>query len=72
MVSLASKRQGATLYPAANHPERWSRNDDGTINADGIDTVIEWSKTSHGGKQYDMFKLLESEHSCSSIYGLCE
>ena len=39
-----------------------------------IDEYVEWSKTSRGGRQYDMFKLgaFEQVAACSSQYGLCE
>lgn len=33
--------------------------------------VIEWSKTSRGGKQFDFLRMGDAP-SCSSIYGLCE
>ncbi len=36
-----------------------------------IRKVVEWSKTSRGGKQYDFLRALPSE-GCSSVYGLCE
>lgn len=39
-----------------------------------IDDVVSWSKTSYGGKQFDL-PMLESEAAlgtCSSKYGLCE
>ena len=34
--------------------------------------VVEWSKTSRGGKQYDMLTQLIEPAACSSAYGLCE
>lgn len=37
-----------------------------------IDQMVEWSKTKHGGRQYDLMKAMESDHQCSSLYGLCE
>jgi len=37
----------------------------------GIDEAVKWSKTAHGGKQFDLFKT-SNEITCSSIYGLCE
>nr|WP_213509905.1 phosphoadenosine phosphosulfate reductase family protein [Paenibacillus macerans] len=62
LVKLASKRQAATFFPTArNMPE-------------GIDGWVEWSKTTHGGRQYDLLKAIEFEDvpACSSAYGLCE
>lgn len=62
IVTQASKRDGATFFSTA-HGE-------GT----GIDEWVEWSKTVHGGDQYDLLKMIDYEEvsSCSSIYGLCE
>jgi 3'-phosphoadenosine 5'-phosphosulfate sulfotransferase (PAPS reductase)/FAD synthetase len=37
-----------------------------------IDAVAEWSKTSRGGMQYDIFRQYEEPPACSSLYGLCE
>jgi 3'-phosphoadenosine 5'-phosphosulfate sulfotransferase (PAPS reductase)/FAD synthetase len=59
-VRLASKRGMSTFFAIA---------DDKGI---GIRDVVEWAKTSHGGKQYDLFRMLQDEPACSSIYGLCE
>lgn len=40
----------------------------------GISQYVEWSKTSHGGRQYDLTKVMEMDEppSCKSLYGLCE
>lgn len=37
----------------------------------GIWRAVEWSRTSHGGKQEDLFRTQEGPM-CSSVYGLCE
>lgn len=61
IVSQASKRQGSTFFPIAH--------------GHGIDEVVEWSKTSYGGKNYDLLKVIEFEEekpACASAYGLCE
>jgi hypothetical protein len=34
--------------------------------------AVEWSRTSHGGKQFLLLEVLEDSTSCSSAYGLCE
>ncbi|MDF2814472.1 MAG: phosphoadenosine phosphosulfate reductase [Paenibacillus sp.] len=62
IVKLASKRQAATFFPTAHGQ------------GNGIDEWVEWSKTSYGGKSYDMLKSIEFENvpTCSSAYGLCE
>lgn len=37
-----------------------------------IGQAIEWSKTSRGGDQYDLVRVMNDGPLCSSIYGLCE
>ncbi len=37
-----------------------------------IREVVEWAKTSRGGRQYNMLKVFQPTESCSSKYGLCE
>lgn len=58
IVSKASKRGSAMFFTSDRRGH-------------GIDDVVRWSKTAHGGKQYDLFKTSD-EISCSSLYGLCE
>jgi hypothetical protein len=38
----------------------------------GIREVVEWGKTSRGGKQYELFRMLAEGSTCASLYGLCE
>ncbi|WP_313073250.1 phosphoadenosine phosphosulfate reductase family protein [Melaminivora sp.] len=33
---------------------------------------IEWSKTTRGGRQYDLLQVLDEPAACASAYGLCE
>lgn len=63
IVAKVSKRQGASFLPALV--------DDGKKD---IYEWVEWSKSSYGGKQYDLIKMIEQEEfpQCSSVYGLCE
>jgi 3'-phosphoadenosine 5'-phosphosulfate sulfotransferase (PAPS reductase)/FAD synthetase len=35
-------------------------------------SVVEWSKTTRGGRQFDLLSDLEDPKACSSAYGLCE
>ena len=44
---------------------------DGRTEGD-ILNVVEWSKTTRGGKQFNLLDDLEESASCSSAYGLCE
>lgn len=37
-----------------------------------IDDVVAWSKTDHGGRQPNMFRVLNEPASCESKFGLCE
>lgn len=63
IVSQAAKRHKSTFFSTA----------DGR--GDGIHDVVEWSKTSHGGKQYDMLRSDNDNNQpflCTSMYGLCE
>lgn len=62
LVKLASKRGAATFFPTAHGQ------------GNGIHEWVEWSKTSHGGKQLDLVKVIDFENvpACTSAYGLCE
>ncbi len=64
-VKQASKRHGATFFSAPSDDNEWSA-------TQTIDVVVEWSKTSRGGKQYDMLRMDDEGPVCTSIYGLCE
>jgi 3'-phosphoadenosine 5'-phosphosulfate sulfotransferase (PAPS reductase)/FAD synthetase len=41
-------------------------------NNNGIASVVEWAKTTRGGRQYDLLADSEPASACSSAYGLCE
>lgn len=64
-VAAASPRNGATFFSAAG-----LSNEDASKQT--IDVVVEWAKTSRGGKQYDWLRTELDGPLCSSIYGLCE
>lgn len=64
-VKQASKRQAATFFPAPSDDSEWSA-------TQTIETVVEWAKTSRGGKQYDFLRIQDEGDICTSIYGLCE
>lgn len=63
-VKLASRRGGATFFPAPSDDSEWSA-------TQTIDMVVKWAATSRGGRQRDFFREMDGP-SCSSIYGLCE
>lgn len=69
-VKQASKRGGATFFAAANHGEKLSVEQ--AVSIANIDSVVEWAKTSRGGKQYDFLRMQDDGPLCTSIYGLCE
>lgn len=65
LVAAASKRQAATFMPAPGIKIRDAAGHD-------IRSVVEWSKTTRGGRQYDLLGGLADTSACSSAYGLCE
>ena len=38
----------------------------------GIHSVMDWAKTTRGGRQYDLIASSENPTMCRSAYGLCE
>lgn len=38
----------------------------------GIHAVVEWSRTTRGGRQFDLLAGLDEPTACASAYGLCE
>ena len=73
----ASKRGQSTFFAAPT--SSLILNDeqkDEWLKLQNIHKVVEWAKTSHGGKQYDLIRadgLFDfNSPSCTSIYGLCE
>jgi 3'-phosphoadenosine 5'-phosphosulfate sulfotransferase (PAPS reductase)/FAD synthetase len=63
-VKEASKWQAATFFAAPSDNSEWSA-------TQTIRVFVEWSKTKHGGKQYDFIRMADGP-ACTSIYGLCE
>ncbi|MFK1437570.1 phosphoadenosine phosphosulfate reductase family protein [Pseudomonas aeruginosa] len=68
LVASANKRRAATFFPAVKDPTRIDRPD---IYA-GVRTLVEWSRTTRGGRQYGMFFDEQAGGGCSSDLGLCE
>jgi len=64
LVSKISKRESATFFGVTDE-----KNENISPETHGIHTFVKWSKTSHGGKQFQMF---QETPQCSSSYGLCE
>jgi hypothetical protein len=71
LVSNAAKRGKATFFNTGTiHGLRDVDEIDPKIH--GIRSAVDWSRTSRGGRQYNMFDALESIPVCTSVYGLCE
>lgn len=68
VLSQANKRLSATFFPAAKDPSDADR--PGTYAK--IRTVVEWSRTTHGGRQFGMFFDEQAGGGCASDLGLCE
>lgn len=70
LVQEASKKGSATLFAGANRGENLSPEQ--CVEVANIYSMVEWSKTSRGGTQYDFLRVQNDGPVCSSIYGLCE
>lgn len=70
LVSGVSKRGQSTLFAAdtAPTPDGYDVEKYGYLD---IGKIVEWSKTSRGGRQYDIMAMVEPPL-CASKYGLCE
>lgn len=68
LVGLASKRGVSTFFAGAHDAK------DRRVIFDDLNiwSRIEWSKTTRGGKQYDLLGGLDEPNGCASSYGLCE
>ncbi len=65
LVGMASKRQAATFIAAPGiSPDQAKDN--------GIWSVVQWARTSRGGRQFSLLETLDERTACSSAYGLCE
>lgn len=64
-VALCSKRMAATFISAPGMSNREAAEQT-------IWTVVEWSKTTRGGKQFNLLADLDEPTACASAYGLCE
>lgn len=65
LVAMASKRSAATFIPAPGIKTHEAKDN-------GIYSVVEWSKTTRGGRQYDLLSSSNEISACASAYGLCE
>ena len=68
LVSAASKRGCATFFTVKGET-------DVSLERHGVHSQVEWSRTTHGGKQWDLIAHAEADDEapgCQSVYGLCE
>ncbi|CAN5297169.1 hypothetical protein BH10PSE16_BH10PSE16_01020 [soil metagenome] len=65
LVARVSKRRAATFIPAPGITPAQAVDH-------GIYAVIDWARTTRGGKQRDLLAGLEDVGGCSSSYGLCD
>jgi 3'-phosphoadenosine 5'-phosphosulfate sulfotransferase (PAPS reductase)/FAD synthetase len=73
LVSLVAKRGNSTFFHASTDPMIATKvNSEISIKTHGINNIIDWAKTTRGGRQYDLIASTESVSMCSSAYGLCE
>lgn len=70
VVQEASKRDGATFFAAANQGDDLSVAE--CVEIGNIRAIVEWAKTSRGGRHYDLFRSIDVAPECASAYGLCE
>lgn len=68
VLAAANKRRAATFFPAVTDPTDLDR--PGTYA--GIRTIVEWARTTRGGRQYGMFFDQQPGGGCTSDLGLCE
>lgn len=70
-VIACSKHGAASFFPAPSRGEVVT-DELAYAKANNIYSVVEWSKTSRGGKQFSLLTKLHEPTSCASAYGLCE
>lgn len=69
LVGLCSKRNASTFFHKSSGKGLTNQE---IVAASNVWQVVEWAKTSRGGKQFSLLTALEENDSCASSYGLCE
>lgn len=67
IVSHANKRRASTFFHAATDPMDAEREGYASI-----DTIVEWSRTGRGGRNFDLFFQAQAGGGCASDLALCE
>jgi len=71
IVSKVCKRGTSTFFHSSTDPTIATKDNRRiSVNSHGIDKIYEWSKTSRGGRQYQLD--FHENKMCHSMYGLCE
>jgi 3'-phosphoadenosine 5'-phosphosulfate sulfotransferase (PAPS reductase)/FAD synthetase len=71
LVSQVSKIGGATFFHKDGMSAEVKSDRELIARESGIDGMVRWSKTKHGGRQYSLLKMMPLP-ACQSEYGLCE
>lgn len=71
IVRKISRSGGSTFFHRSGKGTTVGTADE-AIAVASIESVVEWAKTSRGGKQYDFLRMQDDGPLCTSIYGLCE
>lgn len=69
LVSQAAKRGFSTFFNKELHEDNLA--DRRVHEANRVEAVIEWARTSRGGRQLNFFSELVEPEVCASSYGLC-
>lgn len=65
IVAGVAKRGNSTFFPSPG-------DSDTAFERGNVWKVVEWAKTSRGGRQLDALRMMSESPACSSSYGLCE
>jgi 3'-phosphoadenosine 5'-phosphosulfate sulfotransferase (PAPS reductase)/FAD synthetase len=70
LVGKVAKRGFSTFFNKELHTDKSDRRH--VYESNRMMAIIEWARTSRGGRQYDLLADLIEPESCASVYGLCE
>jgi len=70
LVGQASKRGFSTFFNKELHENSYA--DRRVHEANRVDNVIQWARTSRGGRQFSLLTDLDDSTACASSYGLCD
>ena len=70
LVGQASKRGFSTFFNKELHEDSYA--DRRVHEANRVENVIQWARTSRGGRQFSLLTDLDDFTACASSYGLCD